>query len=93
MKTASIVLLALLGAGAGASSAPTQAGADASRLRTLFFNRDYETAVIESGKALAASPESREVKAWTILNMARHSREDDALTLAREMAAAAPSDG
>lgn len=92
MKGALMVLLAFLGLGPIASAAPAQAAPDASRLRTLFFSRDYETAVIESTKALAASPDSREVKAWTILNMARNSREDDALRLAREMTAAAPSD-
>src|SRR5688572_19066730 len=64
--------------------------AEVDRLRSLFFNREFETGYIEAQK-VTANP-SPELKAWTILLTARNSREDEALEQAREMAKAAPDD-
>jgi tetratricopeptide (TPR) repeat protein len=75
----------------GATFAQQAPAADAAALRALFFQRDFETAAIEGARAPAAAP--AELKAWHVLNMARASREDEAVEGARRMTAAAPQDG
>ena len=72
--------------------AQSPSDSDVARLRTLFFQRNFETAAIEGQKRMAAAPRSTELKAWTVLNMARSGKADEAVAMAREMAAAAPQD-
>jgi tetratricopeptide (TPR) repeat protein len=86
----SLVLVSLLFAPPLAAQA-TRDEATA-RLRTCFFQRDFETAAIEGEKLLSAPSSSPELKAWVLLNMARSGKTDEALALAREMVAALPDD-
>ena len=72
-----------------AQSSPDQGVA---RLRTLFFQRNFETGAIEGQKLVAAAPDSIELKAWMVLNFGRSGRADEAVAIAREMTAAAPTD-
>ena len=65
---------------------------DATRLRTLFFQRNFETGAIEGQKLVAAAPGSTELKAWMVLNMGRSGKADEAVAIAREMTSAAPKD-
>jgi thiol-disulfide isomerase/thioredoxin/Flp pilus assembly protein TadD len=65
---------------------------DTARLRTLFFQRNFEVGAIEGQKLAAAAPESTEPKAWLVLNLARSGKTDEAVALARELSAAAPKD-
>jgi Flp pilus assembly protein TadD/thiol-disulfide isomerase/thioredoxin len=90
-RLASLILAAI----ALASTFPVRAqpgSPDAARLRTLFFQRNFETGAIEGQKLAAAAPQSTELNAWTVLNLARSGRTDDAVTMARELSAAAPKD-
>jgi|WetSurMetagenome_2_1015567.scaffolds.fasta_scaffold10156_2 tetratricopeptide (TPR) repeat protein len=63
---------------------------DAKRLRTLFFLRDYETAVIEGTQAGAATSKQTEVRAWFVLNLARSGKESEAIALAEAMTRSRP---
>ena len=74
--------------------AAAQPSSDASvtRLRTWYFQRNFDAAVIEGEKLVAASPQSTELKAWLVLNMARSGKTDEALALAREVASKHPED-
>ena len=69
--------------------AQAPAASDAARQRTLYFQRNFEVAVLENAK----SASSAEAKAWYVLNLSRAGREDDAVAAAREMTAQAPKDG
>jgi tetratricopeptide (TPR) repeat protein len=73
---------------------PAQSSSDqnAARLRTLFFQRDYETGAIDGQKLVAAGAASPELKAWMVLNLARSGKTDEAAAAAREMSSAAPED-
>jgi tetratricopeptide (TPR) repeat protein len=73
---------------------PAQSSSDqnAARLRTLFFQRDYETGAIDGQKLVAAGAASPELKAWMVLNLARSGKTDEAAAAAREMSSAAPKD-
>ena len=64
----------------------------AARLRTLFFQRDYETGAIEGQKLVAAGAASPELKAWRVLNLARSGQTDEAVAAARELSTTAPKD-
>lgn len=89
-----IVLSALTGVTIATVSAQTPGAVDASRLRTLMFQRDYETAVLEGAAPAAAPSASQELKAWYVLNLVRRgSRENEAVAFARRMVSAAPADG
>ena len=68
-----------------------QAGPDASRLRALFFQRDYETALLEGARIGASS--SPEARAWHVLSQARRGMEDDAVAAARAMVKSAGGSG
>jgi len=71
-----------------------QAPADgAARLRTLFFQRNYEAALLEAPPLLAAAPADQQLKAWHVLNMVRGGREDEAVAAAKAMTAGKPEDG
>ena len=65
---------------------------NAVRLRTLFFQRDYETGAIEGQKLVAAGAASPELQAWMVLDLARSGKADEAAAAAREMSSAAPKD-
>ena len=74
-------------------SAQAQTGSqEAARLRTFFFQRNFETGALDGQKLIAAGAASTELKAWTVLNLARSGSTDQAVTIAREMSAAAPKD-
>ena len=66
--------------------------ADASRLRSLFFQRDFESAVIEGAKLVGAAQTREEVKAWHVINLARIDA-DQAVERAKQMVDAAPQNG
>ena len=66
---------------------------DASRLRSLFFQRDFESGVVEGAKLAAASPDRTQIKAWYLMNLARTDRGDEAIEPARQLVAASPADG
>jgi tetratricopeptide (TPR) repeat protein len=59
---------------------PAQA-ADAARMRTLFFQRDYETALLEGAKLGATS--APDTRAWFILNQVRRGDETAGVAAAR----------
>jgi tetratricopeptide (TPR) repeat protein len=63
---------------------------DVTRLRTLFFQRNFETGAIEGQQLAAASPRSIELKAWIVMNLARSGSTDEAVAMARQASAAAP---
>ena len=63
---------------------------DAAYLRALFFQRDFETAVIEGEKAGADKARQSELKAWFVLNLARADQSERAVALADEMKRAKP---
>ena len=92
--SALVVLAALTGLTIATLSAQTQGAVDPARLRTLLFQRDYETAVLEGATAATAPSASQELKAWYVLNLVRRgSREAEAVAMARRMVSAAPADG
>jgi thiol-disulfide isomerase/thioredoxin len=68
----------------------TTASPDVATVRTLFFQRDWDSAAIEGAKAASPTPEMR---AWTILSMTRGSREKDAIVAAEKMTAELPENG
>ena len=63
---------------------------DAARLRALFFQRDFETAVIEGTRAGAPTAKRTELKAWFVLNLARSGEDAQAIQLAEEMTRTKP---
>ena len=73
-------------------AAAQAADADAARLRALFFQRDFESAVIEGGKLVAAGQSRDEIKAWYIINLARVDAAE-AVERAKQMVYAAPQNG
>ena len=75
------------------ASSAQPADSDASRLRTLFFQRDFESGVVEGAKLVAASPDRTQLKAWYLMSLARTDSADDAIESARQLVAAAPKDG
>ena len=75
------------------TSAQSSNAVDAARLRALYFQRDYETAVIEGASSAAAASASQELKAWYVLSLVRRGREDEGVTMARRMVSGAPADG
>jgi tetratricopeptide (TPR) repeat protein len=67
---------------------------DAARLRTLFFQRDFESGAIEGAKLVRAAPADRlHLRAWHLLNVARTDRVDDALEPAKQLATTNPKSG
>ncbi|MCX6539013.1 MAG: redoxin domain-containing protein [Acidobacteria bacterium] len=66
-------------------AAQPSAATGAARLRFLFFQRDFATAVIEGEKLVAKSPNAAELKAWFVLNVVRGGDEKRAVALAEEM--------
>ena len=66
---------------------------DASRLRTLFFQRDFETGAIEGGRLTQARPNDLELKAWFVIHRARTDDADGAVEQAKQMIDAAPQSG
>src|SRR5687768_11791766 len=66
--------------------------ADAARLRALFFQRDFESAVIEGGRLAASAQAPDELKAWYVINLARVDA-DQAVLRAKQMVDAAPQNG
>lgn len=74
---------------AAAAQAPDT---DAARLRALFFQRDFESAVIEGGKLVAAAQTRDEIKAWYVINLARVDA-DQAVERAKQMVDVAPQNG
>lgn len=87
------VAAALLLTFAPASAAQSPTDGDAVRLRTLFFQRDFETGVIEGAKLTAARPNDLEVKAWFLIHRARTDDVDGAMEQAKQMVDAAPQSG
>lgn len=69
------------------------ADVDAARLRALFFQRDFESAIIDGRKLVAAAPERLELQAWYVLSLARGDRADEALDVSQRMIAASPRSG
>ncbi len=90
---AAFILAALSGLTLVAASTQSQDGADAARLRALYFQRDYETAVLEGASSASAPSASQELKAWYVLSLVRRGREDEGIAFARRMVSAAPADG
>ncbi len=90
---AAFILAALSGLTLVAASTQSQGGADAARLRALYFQRDYETAVLEGASSASAPSASQELKAWYVLSLVRRGREDEGIAFARRMVSAAPADG
>ncbi|MBA2259956.1 MAG: redoxin domain-containing protein [Acidobacteria bacterium] len=88
-----IFFAAVLVLGAALSGVAQQPEPDAARLRALYFQRNYETGVLEGAKLISAAPDRPAVKAWYALNLSRAGREDDAVAAAREMTARWPQDG
>lgn len=86
------VIIAVVTIASSLYAQPSTEQQNVARLRTLFFQRNFETGAIEGQTLVAAAPGSTEVKAWMVLNLARSGRADEALATAREMAAAAPKD-
>lgn len=91
-RTALVACVLVVLAGASIVQAQTSPGADASRLRTLFFNRDYETGVIDGMALAAGSSDSSELKAWPVLNLGRAEPEAEELERAWEMKDSTPND-
>lgn len=91
LRLVSLILLTLMLAPGRSAAAETKV--DAPRLRTLFFQRDYETAVIEGTRAGAAAARQPETKAWFVLNLVRSGEDARAIALAEEMTRRAKPDG
>lgn len=62
------------------------------RLRSLFYQRDFETGAIEGSKLVAANPNSTNLKAWYVLNLVRSGQERNGIALAEEMTKKTPQD-
>jgi thiol-disulfide isomerase/thioredoxin/Tfp pilus assembly protein PilF len=88
-----LTLAALSAATFTTTSAQPSNAVDAARLRALYFQRDYETAVLEGASPAAAPSASQELKAWYLLSFVRRGREDEGVAMARRMVSAAPADG
>jgi tetratricopeptide (TPR) repeat protein len=58
------------------------------KLRTLYFQRDYAGGYVEGKKLVARFPEALELRAWLILNMARNDMAEEAAAAAEEIVAA-----
>ena len=93
MKRTRVALVVLLVLSIAAPLAAQSARDSARRLRTLFLQRDYETAVLEGRKLVATFPDASELAAWHVLNLARGGQEDQAVTLAQELTKKKPGDG
>jgi tetratricopeptide (TPR) repeat protein/thiol-disulfide isomerase/thioredoxin len=89
---AAVLVSTLAGTIPASVSSQTTADASASRLRTLFFQRDYETALVEGGSLVGALARA-EFGAWYVLNLARSGKEHEAVTAARKMVSDAPTSG
>ena len=89
----SVVAAATLLTLASGAVAQPAVDADAARQRALFFQRDFETGVIEGAKLAAATPDRYEVKAWFLMNLARAGEADQAVEQAKQMVDAAPQSG
>jgi thiol-disulfide isomerase/thioredoxin/Flp pilus assembly protein TadD len=78
-----------------ASTAAVQAApkVDAERLRALFFQRDFETAVIEGTRAAVLASGRSDAKAWYLLNLAQSGQDLKALDLAQQLTRQKPKDG
>ena len=87
------VSLALLFTLTPALRAQSPTDSDAARLRTLFFQRDFETGVIEGRKLAEARPNDLELKAWFLIHRARTDDVDAAFEQAKQMVDAAPQSG
>jgi tetratricopeptide (TPR) repeat protein len=74
-------------------SVSAQTPADAARARTLFFQRDYESALAETTPKVASQPAGSELAAWHVLATARAGDEDDAVKAGRLMVSSAPMSG
>jgi tetratricopeptide (TPR) repeat protein len=75
------------------TTASQPADADAARLRALFFQRDFESGIIDGRKLVAAAPERMELQAWYVLSLARGDRADEAIDVSQRMIAASPRSG
>ena len=87
------ITAALLLTFAPVSAAQSTTDGDAARLRTLFFQRDFETGAIEGKKLSDARPNDLELKAWSVINRARTDDVDGAVEHAKQMIDAAPQNG
>src|SRR5688572_14884812 len=92
MRTYLLVGLAAASLAFPHGAAAQAADADAARLRGLFFQRDFESAVIEGGKLVASAQPRDEIKAWYVINLARIDA-DQAVDRAKQMVDAAPQNG
>jgi thiol-disulfide isomerase/thioredoxin len=92
MRLFSFVCLAALALGPGSASLPAQAGASLGtpRLKTLYFQRQYDVVVTESRKLLDPDPEAQ---AWTAMAIAKAGRELEGLAAAETLVAARPDNG
>lgn len=92
MRLLSFVCLVALGLGPASATLPAQAAGspDAQRLKTLYFQRQYDTVIDESRKLASPDPESQ---AWTAMATAKAGREADGLAAAEKMTAALPDNG
>jgi Flp pilus assembly protein TadD/thiol-disulfide isomerase/thioredoxin len=72
--------------------AQTAAEPDASRLRTLFFGRDYETGVLEGRRLTSRFTGDTQAHAWYLLNLARRDEADEAIRVARALVTDQPKD-
>jgi len=59
-------------------------------LRDLYFQRDYEIGVMKGKTLVKKYPESIELRAWYLANIARNDEEDEALAKARTLAETHP---
>ena len=92
-RALAVLVLAALACLTNTTLAQSAGTVDPARLRTLFFQRDYETGVLEGASPAASPSASQELKAWYVFNLARRGREADAVSIARGMVSAAPGDG
>jgi thiol-disulfide isomerase/thioredoxin/Flp pilus assembly protein TadD len=83
-KTSLRIIIAVLTVLSYAAAQDSAQSADA-RLRSLFFQRDFETGAIEGAKLVAANPNTPSLKAWYVLNLVRSGQEKQAIALAEEM--------
>lgn len=61
-------------------------------LEELYLNRDFEYGVLDGDRLTLIYPESIELQAWHVANMARANQTTEAIELARKMHAANPED-
>ena len=76
---------------APAADAPAES-ALAARLRTLYFQQDFEGAAREGARLGAAAADDPAARAWHVIGMARAALEKEAVAAAEEMAARWPDD-